>query len=55
MKYRVDHYRDNVYQVVAEAGHWSYNDWVVDSSDVLFYGSIADCEAYIRLKEKGQI
>lgn len=55
-KYTVKHLQDNIWQIVYE-----YYVSQIGSSfcetleDVLFQGSIADCEAYLRLKEKGQV
>lgn len=46
MKYKIEHLMNNVYQVVdiadIESDFYEMN--------VLFQGSLVDCEAYIRLK-----
>lgn len=48
-KYKVRFQKDDTYQVVEEyeitSGDWHYT--------VLFSGTLADCEAWIRLTEKG--
>jgi len=48
MKYRIEHLQDNVYQVIADVDDWY-------SSNVLFQGSLADCEAFIRLKQNPDV
>jgi len=40
--YRVENLIDNIYQVILN-----------DGDIVCYQGSLADCEAYIRLKERG--
>ncbi len=49
-KYRVRHYQDNTYEVLEKKYHaYESNErW-----GSVFKGSLADCEAYIRLREYG--
>ncbi len=44
MKYHVHIFKDNTYEVINEETHES-----------LFQGTLADCEAWIRLKERGMM
>ncbi len=48
MKYKVIHLIDNVYQVVEMEKKDSEYDF-----NVVFQGSLADCEAFIRLNKEG--
>ena len=43
MKYKVRFFQDSTYQVLDEA------------DNTMFQGSLADCEAWIRLTEKGYL
>lgn len=54
-KYKVQHLKDNTYKVLEIEGHWSFRDWNIDNQESIFQGTIVECEAFIRLKEKGQI
>ena len=45
MDYKVRLYMDNIYEVYHYDGN---EDWVV-----MYQGSLSDCEAWIRLHEKG--
>lgn len=42
---------DNTYEVLEITRDFEENE----TEESVFQGSISDCEAYIRLKEKGQI
>ena len=46
MKYRVELIMDSTYQVVERFNNSEFDE-------VLFQGSLADCEAYIKLNEQG--
>jgi hypothetical protein len=47
---------DKTYQVVYESYAYQIGSMMCETlEDVLYQGSIADCEAFIRLREKGQI
>jgi len=48
MKYRVEHLKDNIYQVIEDVDDWY-------SSNVLFQGTLPECESYIRLKVDANI
>jgi hypothetical protein len=50
-KYKVKYWQDGDYAVTEETGQ-SWDDWDAQST-VVFTGSLADCEAYIRLHESG--
>jgi len=58
-KYRVQHYIDNIYEVLEvnkliEGQSWDgWDDYYDDVS--VFKGSLSDCEAYIRLKENENV
>jgi len=50
MKYKVVHFEDEIYYVYeADEVGWVY------SSTILFRGTLADCLAWITLKEKNYI
>ncbi len=49
MKYIVQLFQDDTYQVL-EITEGEYD---TDNYEVVYQGSLADCEAYIRLKEGG--
>ena len=44
MKYRVEFFQDNTYQVI-DVTIW----------ETVFQGNLSDCEAYIRLKENDNV
>ena len=50
MKYRVELLQDNIYQVLEE--YQQHNKYFYD---VIFQGSLSDCEAYIRLKQNPNV
>jgi hypothetical protein len=49
MRYKVKFYQNNNYEVL-ELIQGAYNE---EHWDSVFQGSLSDCEAYIRLHEKG--
>ena len=50
MKFKILHLEDNIYQVFeTDDVGWVY------SSTILFQGTLADCAAWIRLREKNYI
>lgn len=56
-EYKVRPYMDNIYEVfkkriIEENTYWSEFNKKIEEKGI-FYGSLADCEAYIRLNEKG--
>ena len=50
MSYRVENLQDDTYQVLQSTREYSYEDFDVE---VVFQGSLTDCDAYIRLHENG--
>lgn len=48
-KYKVSFYQDNTYEVL----EWKTYSADEDGYESVFQGSLADCEAYIRLHEGG--
>ncbi len=49
MPYKVRLYMDNIYEVC----EWIWFDKMAGNWDVKYQGSLSDCEAWIRLHEKG--
>ena len=49
-KYKVRFYQDNTYEVL-EKKYYAYED--DECWESVYQGSLADCEAYIRLHENG--
>ena len=49
MKYKVEFCQDNLYKVI----EFNYIDDENIEEDAVYYGDLANCEAYIRLHEKG--
>jgi len=54
--YKVQHYLDDIYQVIEhkliQDGDWGgYDDYYGD--ETVFKGTLADCEAWLRLNERG--
>jgi len=49
-KYKVRFYQDKTYEVL-EKKYYTYED--DESWESVYQGSLADCEAYIRLHENG--
>ena len=50
MRYKVRNLKDDKWQVVElEDGKEDWEEW----GDVRYQGNLADCEAWIRLEEKG--
>lgn len=47
-KYKVEFYKDNTYEVLERLVLNEYVSW-----EKVYQGSLADCEAYIRLHEGG--
>jgi len=58
IKYRVEHLQDNTYCVIEMTddilAKYRGEAYIIER-EVVFQGSLSDCEAYIRLKEKNQI
>lgn len=58
-KYRVEHMKDNTYEVVETTTEYGerLNAYESEENKVtkesVFQGTLSDCESYIRLKEKG--
>lgn len=56
--YRVQHFQDEIYEIVEEkliiGQAWDGNDDYYGDEQV-FKGSLADCEAWLRLNERGYI
>ena len=52
MKYRVEHWRDSTYQILHIVEHETSDPIMIP---VVFQGSLADCEAWIRLKQSEDI
>lgn len=61
MKYQVRFYQDNIYEVIEIITTYGERTSAYDSEpdkkeeNVVFNGSISDCEAYIRLKSEGYL
>ncbi len=57
MKYTVEWLQDDIYQVIGTTGNKQVieplDDEGMPKSEIVYQGSLADCEAYIRLKEGG--
>ena len=47
MKYRVEHRKDNTYQVILDEEYGNVDTYMMP---IVFQGSLSDCESYIRLK-----
>jgi hypothetical protein len=53
---KVELYRDNTYRVIEKSYAHQIGSMMCETfEDILFQGYLADCEAFIRLREKGQI
>ena len=47
MKYKIRHLEDNIYQV------WEFDPDIDEYNSCLFQGTLADCDAWIRLHKDG--
>jgi len=58
MMYRVEHLQTNTYQVFRVVPEYLLDDDLINkayNNHPVFQGSLADCEAYIRLKQNENV
>ena len=53
-KYKIQLLQDNIYQVFGLAVSWGMSG-IYDFTNVLFQGTLPECEAWIRLTEEGYL